>query len=235
MTSSTATHGSDPDATGAADTRTLEMVRWSAIESLRYERERAAWQDWIDLSRSVTPGSTAWATGCLTVLNRWDCRLPTTEGPPGVVAQLKDWAHSCLPCLPAGGRELLNVTHDEWTSIAEAFARLSELHAGPRRRLGSTAASKALHAFLPDVVTPWDARIATSLHGGRGPAEFRAHQSRTVALVAGWIDAAGAPGHVLPDALGRPGTSLPKLLDELDYLILTADANPFSVNSERIP
>ena len=157
-------------------------------------------------------------------LNSWGCRIryPRDGEPPLFDVGLARWWRAWGRALPE--RTLVRLTDDDIVTLAGAYAALAEIpvSAGPRgRTLGPTAGSKALYALRPRAVMPWDAAIATRLYGGRDRAAFERHlrQGRS------WGRAVLAESRLdedeLATAIGRPGISLAKILDEYCYTSVT--------------
>jgi hypothetical protein len=157
-------------------------------------------------------------------LNAWGCRIRTPRlGEPtpfqdSVAAWWEEW-NDALPIRP-----LERLSDADVTRLGTAHASLAALRvtAGlSPRTLSSTAAAKALFVLRPRTVMPWDAAISLALHGARDGEAFARHQ----ALGRGWARAllaeTGLSEPRLAAVVGRPGMSLPKLLDEYCYVRIT--------------
>lgn len=162
----------------------------------------------------------------LRFLNAWGCRirLPRQGEPDLFDAGIATWWATFSPTLP---RPSLDRLSDAAIGrLVAPFDALSAVRVAPTRTLGSTAAAKALYALRPRSVLPWDAAIATTLHGGRDGAAFARH----VTLGRVWANAVlaelGSPGRSItvaeaPALLGRGGVSLAKILDEYAFVTIT--------------
>ena len=156
-------------------------------------------------------------------LNSWGCRIryPRPGEPSPFDAGIKLWWRTWRTALPSVG--LIDLTDGDIDRIADAYAALSAMPAAAGRRLGPTAAAKALFALRPEAIMPWDAAIATGLHGARDGAAFHRHLAlgrawaRSVVAEAGSADAVAG-------LVGRPGMSLAKILDEYLYVTITMTA-----------
>jgi hypothetical protein len=160
----------------------------------------------LDLSRPEhRDAALAW-------LNSWACRIP--RGPAFGDGVAKWWESARLPAATS----LLSNTDADIALTGAAFGELAELSVG-RRRLGPTAAAKLLYALRPNGVVPWDAAIATELHGARDAAAFAAHQQLGRRWARALVTGTGIAEAELPVHVGRSTVSLAKLLDEYMYLI----------------
>ncbi|MFG2621626.1 MmcQ/YjbR family DNA-binding protein [Streptomyces sp. NPDC048507] len=151
-------------------------------------------------------------------LNAWGCRIryPRDGEPDPLGSGLGAWweRHE-LPAAP-----LAALTERECALLAAAYGDLAALPLG-RRTLGPTAAAKALFALRPRTVMPWDAAIATRLHGGRDAAAFERHLRTGRAWARAALDGSGLDEEALTAWLGRPGLPLAKVLDEYVYVTLS--------------
>lgn len=162
--------------------------------------------------------------GLLTLLNAWGCRIPYPrdgEADSFDVA-VGAWARRRQADLPAA--PLAELTDADLAPLGECFAELAAAEVGRpgrARRLGPTAASKALHMLRPRSLMPWDAAIAERLHGGRGPAEYVAHQRLGRDWAKELLETTGLDEHALTLTLGGPGRTLAKILDDYCYVRFT--------------
>ncbi len=147
----------------------------------------------------------------LTWLNSWKCRIPRTPLFGDQIARW--WKASHLPALPS----LVAASDEDISAVGVAFGQLAEIDLG-RRRLGSTAAAKLLYALRPNGIMPWDAAIATQLHGARDGDAFAAHQRLGRRWARALLTGTGLNETDLALHLGRPGVSLAKMLDEYAFL-----------------
>ncbi len=88
--------------------------------------------------------------------------------------------------------------------------------------VGATGAAKILHALRPRVLPPWDdpIRAALDLDGSRdGYLAFLLDVQSNVRRVEAEAAALGITD--IPKALGRPASSLPKMIDEYYWVTLT--------------
>ncbi|MDU0292339.1 MmcQ/YjbR family DNA-binding protein [Saccharothrix longispora] len=160
-------------------------------------------------------------------LNAWGCRIRTPRpGEPRVLdTGLEAWWAEWRDGLPDPAARLARLTDEEVERLGECFAALSATaaarHGRGTRTLGPTAASKLLFALRPNSLPPWDNLIAQRLHGARDGVAYRAHLRVTRGWAVRLLAEAGVPEPELLDALGRPGRSLAKVIDEYCYLVFT--------------
>jgi hypothetical protein len=161
-------------------------------------------------------------------LNAWQCRIgyPTDDEDDVLIDALALWWVRWSTRLPPLGRGLVNLTHAELDDLTSAFEELRVApafrRAGRVRQVSSTAGAKLLYALRPDAVTPWDKQIS-SRAGVAG--DFRAHLADARAFASALHDEA-AERHLLQDQdlptyLGRPESTLARIIDEVLYLIIT--------------
>ena len=154
-------------------------------------------------------------------LNSWGCRIRyPRDGEPapfdtGIAAWWRAWRAALPPV------SLVHLSDHDIDQAASAYAALSATVVGPRRTLGPTAAAKALFALRPAAIVPWDAAIATRLHGGRDRAAFHRHLRLGRAWAAAIIAEAGGDEAGVAEIVGRPGMSVAKILDEYLYVTIS--------------
>jgi hypothetical protein len=159
-------------------------------------------------------------------LNAWGCRIAYPDEFADPFAEtIADWWPRWQGRFPTDGVELADLSDADLSAFAGAFA---ELAAGPAavnrrgtvRRFGPTAASKAIWVLRPAAVAPWDYRIAATTTGGRRDAGgYEEHQR----VLRRWARSlrAGHPGVDIPEAVGRPDSTVARVLDEWCYLSFT--------------
>lgn len=176
-----------------------------------------------DTAPGLNPGRAAHRELLLRWLNSWGCRIRyPRDGEPNVFdTGIKAWWRTWRPALPTVS--LCHLSDHDIEKTADAYAALSAMPASPGRTLGPTAAAKALYALRPGAIVPWDAAIATRLHGGRDGVAFGRHLRLARAWAASIVAEAGAEDAV-GEIVGRPGMSLAKILDEYLYVTLSMPA-----------
>ncbi len=159
-------------------------------------------------------------------LNSWGCRIrvPRDGEVDLFAAAMGQWWRKYRRLLPRRGSTLALLTDAEIGNAGECFGALMLVQAGDPvrpRTLGPTAASKALYAFRPRALMPWDDAIAKALHGGRDAAAYAAHQRLGRAWAADLLESTGLSEAKLAATLGAHGRSLAKIFDDYCYLRFT--------------
>ena len=170
-------------------------------------------------------------------LNAWGCRQFSVEHHPIASKALRAWGRANLSLLPKAGVSLLGLADADLDQAVLAYDRLRSLQAGIRRgrsteytvTFGPTGAAKILYALRPEAFPPWDEPIRAAFRLDGTGASFRKYLVRIQATLRGVVEEAGRHG-ILPDqiaeAIGRPGASLPKLLDEFIWVTVTNEVRP---------
>ncbi|MER7510884.1 MmcQ/YjbR family DNA-binding protein [Streptomyces lavendulae] len=179
-------------------------------------------RSWLALVADTAPGldlsRAAHRAALHRWLNAWGCRIryPRDGEPDPLGAGLADWwGRHTLP-----GAPLAALADRDVARLAAAYGELAALPLG-RRTLGPTAAAKALFALRPRTVMPWDAAVATRLHGARDAAAFDRHLRTGRAWARAALAESGLDEEELTARLGRPGLPLAKVLDEYLYVTLS--------------
>lgn len=159
----------------------------------------------------------------LSWLRSWGCRHLRVADTDRSSEALADWWGKHRASLPGATRDLTDFADLELDAASEAYAALAAASAAwrslPTGRVsvsfGETAASKALFAIRPLAFPPWDEpiRAAFGLRGRGGPG-FRSYLGQVADALRGLAPRLGVPVRGLPEALGRPDSSPPKLVDE---------------------
>lgn len=165
-------------------------------------------------------------------LNQWGCRirLPRAGEPEVFARELAAWWSARGAQLPTA--PLHQLEDQQIDLLAQAYADLAARPAttavpvGPRgraRRVAPTAAAKLMFVLRPETVTAWDARIAQRTVGGTSAQHFAAHLRRARRWC---VDVLAEAEHAgidddIPMHVGRPTSTVAKLLDEWHYLTIT--------------
>jgi hypothetical protein len=204
---------------------TVDDLRRTAVVFNGYSNVDRSW--WA-LAAATAPAmdlaDPAHRTILLRWLNSWGCRIRyPREGEPSLFdTGVADWWQAFGHSLPSADLERL--TDAEIGALADAYAGMAGIAVAPPprgRTLGPTAAAKALYALRPRTVMPWDAAIAAQLYGGRDRDAFDRHLRQGRAWAATVRAEWGGDAGDLPTAIGRPGISLAKILDEYCYVSVT--------------
>jgi hypothetical protein len=131
--------------------------------------------------------------------------------------------------LPKEKKRLAKLSDSELGVISKAYgdlyARTAAVNrAGRTRLVGATAAAKVLYFVRPNAVTAWDNAISWQTGGGQTEASFLAH----LTTCRGWARdleeegrALGLKSREIGPHLGRPESSVAKLIDEWLYATVT--------------
>lgn len=165
-------------------------------------------------------------TALLRWLNKWGCRIkyPSVGLPDVFGSGLNDWWAKNATLLPAPEVPLVDLDDPSIERIANAYADLANLPvtSSPRSRtLAPTAAAKTMYALRPLAIMPWDEAIARQLHGSRNRQAFVTHLRMGRDWGRALLKQAQMTEAEFVIAMGRPGMSLAKLLDEYCYVTIT--------------
>jgi hypothetical protein len=164
-------------------------------------------------------------------LNRWTCRIrvPSAGEADPFIENVADWWNAVGTSLPDASARLARLTDRELESIASAYGSLVSRTAAVNRKghvrsFGPTATAKLLYFLRPLAVTPWDKAISRHVPGD-GPSAFLEHlricRTWATALIAE-AAAAGVDEDDIGASLGRPLSSVARLIDEWLYQTVTA-------------
>jgi hypothetical protein len=175
----------------------------------------------------------AHAKALLVWLNRWGCRQFAIAHHGEASRMLAEWGDLWLPLLPKPSGSLSQLKVRQLEVTADAYADAKDRQASRRVlkdgrsssvTVGATGAAKILHAVRPRVLPPWDdpMRVALGLDGDRDGylrylLDVQAHCRNIEAEAASF----GIAARDIPAALGRPASSLPKMIDEHYWITLT--------------
>jgi len=169
-------------------------------------------------------------------LNQWVCRI----GYPGTgsdlfAGSLATWWDSFRDTLPSEDKRLAVLAEADLQAVSSAYGDLyirpaAVSKTGRIRRVGPTAAAKLLYFVRPCAVTAWDKAISIRTGGGgHDQAAFLRH----LATCRGWavsLEAEGQELRLKPTEigpyLGRPVSSVAKLIDEWLYATITGGLGP---------
>jgi hypothetical protein len=160
-------------------------------------------------------------------LNKWGCRLGLQRHEPFAVS-LTAWWDEWHSRLPVAERQLFELSDPEVGDLAAAYGDLRRRpafvnRAGRARSIGPTAAAKILYVLRPDAVVAWDARVSRTA-GGKDAKAYQRHLERARDWASALVEEGARRGFEwrdLPEALGRPGSTLAKIIDEYLYLTIS--------------
>jgi len=166
-------------------------------------------------------------------LRAWGCRHLRRADTARTSEALRLWWEAWAGRLPRAQETLTGLNPAALAAAGEAFDALRAAPAASRNvegrevgvAFGDTAAAKLMFAIRPDAFLPWDEQIRRGCGwpGGGGAAYVMLLQLAAAALD-GLARRLGAPVSDLPELLGRPGSSPPKLVDE--FLLVRISGAP---------
>lgn len=172
-------------------------------------------------------------------LNSWGCRQFALAYHSLAADSIRDWAHEWEDSLPSVEGDLIDAGAGAIDSIAAAYAELARAMASRRKRktkeyavtVGPTGAAKILHAARPSCVPPWDDPIRDAFGLDDSDDSFRRYLRLVqdeVKQVASEARGLGISSDKIGKAIGRPESSLPKLVDEYNWVTITKGVKPLS-------
>jgi hypothetical protein len=158
-------------------------------------------------------------------LNSWGCRQFAKKDHIIASKSLASWGKDFVPRLPKKEEELWNLSEDKLNSANEAYNRLRDMHASNKCRMsqkcrvtfGPTGAAKVLFALRPEVFVPWDDAIRKELKFKQYRDFLLKSQNEIRELIADAERLSIKPVNI-PIAVKRPGSTLPKLVDEYNWV-----------------
>jgi hypothetical protein len=170
-------------------------------------------------------------------LNSWGCRQFAVDCHEQAAESIRKWAEKWEPALPKDSMTLDCLSDEDIQVAGDAYGELSKCLAstqtrGGKRhdvRVGPTGAAKILFAARPKAFPPWDEPIRGEFGWDGSPASYCAYlasvreQIRQLCSEAAEL---GVPPEDIPSAIGRPKSTLPKLIDEFNWITITKDFSP---------
>lgn len=150
-----------------------------------------------------------------------------------------EWSAQWESALPDSSLTSDRLSDSQIEACAKAYWELSMCN-GARRHLGlktafvtvgPTAAAKVLFAARPNSLPPWDEPIRRHFRFDGGEASYAAYlgyvreQIKELSVNAAHV---GIKPEDIPSAVGRPQSTLPKLVDEYNWVTVTRGFAPVS-------
>lgn len=165
-------------------------------------------------------------------LNAWGCRQFARRYHGVAAKELREWGRRWLKKLPRAEVALSALAHSHLEAAVEAYEDLKTRRACMRRgpsgrykvRYGATGAAKVLFALRPVAFPPWDKPIREHFGYDESARSYGRFLQRVRAEIKGLEAEAARAGMSrgrIPAAVGRPHSSLPKLIDEYYWLTIT--------------
>jgi hypothetical protein len=173
-------------------------------------------------------------------LNAWGCRQFALEFHDLASEHLITWGKKNLICLPPTESSLLTFTDADFINAGVSYADLRDLQASVRQRggysypvtFGPTGAAKILFALRSQVFPPWDTLIREHLGYDGSQESYMEYLQWVRQELQEVIADAEAHGIAMADivsTLGRPFSSLLKLVDEYNWVTITKGCKPPSL------
>lgn len=168
-------------------------------------------------------------------LNAWGCRQFSLECHALASEELLCWNVEFIDKIPAPSMTLIDLPESSLPDIHDAYNSLclktASLRASRRGtfpssiKFSETGASKILFALRPDIFLPWDRAIRENFIKARPCSSYVNFlwEAKTLALkIKTECERKGISLAALPALLGRPHSSIPKLLDEYNWGVCSA-------------
>lgn len=170
-------------------------------------------------------------------LNSWGIRHLSRRDHPMASKGLLEWGRRYLDRRPHDDLGLAELPDAALVEASEAYGDLERRRASMRLTksgpiavtFGPTAAAKILHAIRPKAFPPWDNPIRERLGYDRSPESYRKFLDSVQEHVRRLEEEAshlGISATDLPKLMKRPGSSIPKLVDEFYWVTITKECAP---------
>ncbi len=165
-------------------------------------------------------------------LNQWGCRQFALEYHELASGEILSWHNEHSAAFFPEDRNLWELTESELASAGVAYESLSSRTASYRTRSGNTfrvsfgpaGASKILFAIRSRALLPWDGSIRESLGYDKSQASYLSclrHVKSMLEELATSCQRNGFQLADLPQQMGRPHSTVPKLIDEYYWIKIT--------------
>ena len=179
-------------------------------------RLQAATGGQVDLSDA------AHRLAAITWLRAWGCRHLRRADTPRTDEALRTWWAGWGGRLPGGQATLTGLGEADLVSAGLAYDALRAAPAARRNvqgtdvdvAFGDTATAKLLFAIRPQVFPPWDEAIRLAFGKPSGSAAYLRLLRQSAAALDGLAGRLAVPVSELPQILGRPESTPPKIVDE---------------------
>lgn len=173
----------------------------------------------------------------LTWLRKWGCRQFARNYHELASESILGWADLWESRLPESSLTLDRLSDEDIRVVGNAYDDLSQCRASLRTRngnrydvrVGPTGAAKILFAARPLAFPPWDdlIRAKCGYDGGRRSyCEYLVRVREQISEFCSEAAALGVAAQDIPREVGRPKSTLPKLVDEYNWVTLTKDFLP---------
>jgi len=173
----------------------------------------------------------------LKFLNGWGCRNIAREYHELASNEIKKWYEKYNTAIPDATKNLWELTEEELTSIDSAFDNLAiriiatKKQNGRNVMFGPIAAAKILFALKPKALIAWDNAIRETCVGKKGTYKFFLEKTQsTIRDLKSQCARHNMQLENLPLTLNRPDATIPKLIDEYNWITITRGLSPTSEN-----
>jgi hypothetical protein len=164
-------------------------------------------------------------------LRTWGCRHLRRAGDEEASALLADWWARWAAALPDRGTLVTALDPDGLAVAEEAYDALRSVPlTGPGTGgrqvevvVGDTAAAKVLFVVRPLTFLPWDEATRLAFGWWGGGSAYAELQRLAGTALAGLAARLGVAVGELPEELGRPASTLPKLVDEFLWVRISRE------------
>ncbi len=170
-------------------------------------------------------------------LNSWGCRQFAIAYHDQAAASIRTWAQRREHSLPDLSTTLGTLSNEDVEAVGEAYADLSGCFASERTRsdsrskvqVGPTGAAKILFAARPQAIPPWDDPIRARLGfdgSARSFCEYLLRVREEISQLRIEALRLGVRPEDIPQEVGRPASTIPKLIDEYNWITITNEIRP---------
>jgi hypothetical protein len=170
-------------------------------------------------------------------LRDWGCRQFAKKDHALASEEIKHWHKKFKNHLPKVSKNILDLTENEIKNACAAYEDLKERIASKRKttghlstvRIGATGAGKTLFILRPNSLILWDEPIRKKLGLDGSGESYKNHMLRTISDLEELekdCRKAGLKLIDLPKELGRPKSTLVKMVDEYYWITETNQFEP---------
>jgi hypothetical protein len=165
-------------------------------------------------------------------LDDWGCRQFVTAYHCLAAKEITDWYERVAGQLFPIDTKILSLSEEDLAAVERAYAGLVHRMASKKVRagreflveIGPTGAAKILFALRPKALIPWDIPMRAKFHlngTARSYCSYLRHVREQLESLSGECSGYGLRVGDLPQILGRPESSLPKLIDEYHWVTIS--------------
>ena len=167
-------------------------------------------------------------------LNRWVCRQFAKKYHEAFSKLIYIWFIEYGHLLPDKNKNIWELNIDDYNNILLIYEKLKNIEASKRVvyskessvKVGATGASKILFALRPKSLIPWDGFMRNYFNEGDSGFAYTNYIKNASKLIKELEKECNKNGFEitdLPSKIQRPFSTLPKLIDEYNWVIITRD------------